>query len=399
MSAAIVISRNAQRTLVADVLLASMAGDGVDPADLGSLVDGRDLDGVTEAARYHRVVAWVYRALRDSAGADPAVVDRLRGLHRASSRSHLRVTAALASTAEALDAADVRWLVFKGPVLSEVVYRVPEMRLYRDLDLLVARQDFGTALRALEGAGGVLLDHNWPLIERDGYGELNLVERYGTPLDLHWQLLFSQALRNQFPVPVDQVLERATDVEVRGRTVRTLDATDSLLHLAFHAALNGGDRLIWLKDLEQSARHRPPEWEELVVRARAWRVHLQVALLLARAERTVGAALPPGLLEELAPQRAWRSASAAIDRLFPAVHSRGGGDPARMLARTARDTPLRSSTHLALVLGQRVTRLVRERRWNLAETEEDPSNPESVRFRAGDPGDLDRYLERVRTVG
>lgn len=395
MSAAIGTSRNAQRTLVGDVLTASMAGDGVDPPDLRALVDGRDLTGVTEAARYHRVVGWVYRALRDSRGADPAVIDRLRALHRASARSHLRVTAALSATADALDAAGVRWLVFKGPVLSEVVYRVPEMRLYRDLDLLVGRRDFGTAVRALEASGSSLLDHNWPLIRRDGYGELNLVERYGTPLDLHWQLLFSQALRDEFPVPVDQVIERAEEVVIRGRSVRTLEPTDSLLHLSFHAALGGGDRLIWLKDVEQSIRHRAPDWGELVVRARAWRVNVLVALMLERAERAVAADVPAGVIEELSPQRPWRAVTAAADRLFPPVHSRGGGNPARMLARTARHSPAASAVHLGTTLGGRVARLVRERKWELPETEEDPTNPESVRFPAGDPGDLERYLDHV----
>ena len=395
MSAAIGTSRSSQRTLIGDVLTASMAGDGVDPPDLTSLVDGRDLTGVTEAARYHRVVAWVYRALRDSSGADPEVVARLRDLHRASARSHMRVTAALASTADALDGAGVRWLVFKGPVLSEVVYRVSEMRLYRDLDLLVARRDFGTSVRALEASGSSLLDHNWPLIRRDGYGELNLVERYGTPLDLHWQLLFSQALRDEFPVPVDQVIERAVEVQIRGRSVRTLDPTDSLLHVSFHAALGGGDRLIWLKDVEQSIRHRAPDWDELVVRARAWRVGVLVAMMLERAERSVGAELPDGVVEALTPERPWRAVTAAADRLFPPMRSRGGGNPARMLARTARRSPATSVVHLGATLGGRVARLVRERKWDLPETEEDPTNPESVRFPAGEPGDLERYLDHV----
>ena len=395
MSPLIDRSGRARRALLGEILTASLSGDGVEPVDLAPVVSGRDLDGVVDAARYHRVVGWVYRALRDVPGADESVVDRLRGLHRAAARSHLRVTAALATTAEALDGAGVRWLVFKGPVLSECVYRVPEMRLYRDLDLLVARADFGTSLRALEGAGATLLDHNWPLIRRDGYGELNLVERFGTPLDLHWQLLFSRELRDRFPIPVDDVIDRSEEVTVRGRAVRTLDPTDSLLHLAFHAALNGGDRLIWLKDLEQSIAHRSPDWDTFVERAHRWRVQVLVALMLERAQRSVGANVPDGVVEALTPQRGWRALTAGADRLFPAVHSRGGGNPARMLARTAQPTPAGSAVNLGRVLGQRVARLVRERQWELPETEDDPTNPESVRYVAGQPGDLERYLQHV----
>jgi hypothetical protein len=360
------------------------------------LLDGGDLSGLVEAARYHRVVGWTYRAFRGLPDADPVVIDRLRDLHRAAARSHLRVTAALNTTAAALDGASVRWLVFKGPVLSECVYRVAEMRLYRDLDLLVGRSDFSTAVRALQAAGGVLLDHNWPLIRRDGYGELNLVERLGTPIDLHWHLLFSQALRNTFPIPIDEVIERSEEVTIRGRRARTMDATDSLMHLAVHAALVGGDRLIWLKDIEQSIRHRTPDWDAVVERSRSWRVHLPVALMLERAERTLDAAVPAGVINALAPQRSWRVITLAADRRFPAVQSRGGGNPARMLARTVKATPMASVTNLAAVLGRRVGRLITQRKWDIPETDDDPTNPESVQFPAGVDGDLERYLEEVQ---
>lgn len=378
------------------VLTAALQGDGPEPPSLGPLVSGRDLSGVVAASRYHRVVGWTYRALREVEGVDASVVDRLRQLHRASARSHLRVSAALATTADALDGADLRWLVFKGPVLSECVYRLSEMRLYRDLDLLVARQDFPDALRALQGAGAALLDHNWPLIRRDGYGELNLSERNGTPLDLHWQLLFSEELRAEFPIPVDDVIDRSEHVTIRGRRVSTLDPTDSLLHLAVHAALGGGDRLIWLKDMQQSIVHRGPDWDELISRARVWRVQVPVAVMLRRAERSVGAVIPDGVVEALTPQRSWRALTTAADRAFPAARSRGGGDPARMLARTARGTARASVLHLSAVFGRRLGRLATERRWDVPETEDDPANPESVRFPAGEDGDLDRYLAHVQ---
>jgi hypothetical protein len=225
---------------------------------------------------------------------------------------------------------------------------------------------------------------------------LNLVERLGTPIDLHWHLLFSQALRNTFPIPIDEVIERSEEVTIRGRRARTMDATDSLMHLAVHAALVGGDRLIWLKDIEQSIRHRTPDWDAVVERSRSWRVHLPVALMLERAERTLDAAVPAGVINALAPQRPWRAITSAADRRFPAVQSRGGGNPARMLARTVKATPMASVTNLAAVLGRRVGRLITQRKWDIPETDDDPTNPESVQFPAGVDGDLERYLEEVQ---
>ena len=64
----------------------------------------------------------------------------------------LRTAADLAPLARALDAADIRWVVVKGPVLS-AAYREPNVRSYNDLDVLVHPMDLPAVLDLLEAHG------------------------------------------------------------------------------------------------------------------------------------------------------------------------------------------------------------------------------------------------------
>ena len=177
---------------------------------------------------------------------------------------HLLALATLARLASALDAASCPWIVFKGPAVAKLGYPRPGLRSYHDVDALVAPERFSDALDALGAAGFLLADRNWGLVEETGAGQLHLELPGAAPVDLHWHVLFTKELRERFAVPTGELLERSRPVDLGGVAARTLDPCDTLLHLCLHAALEGGDRLCWLKDVDLVARHDPPDWDELV---------------------------------------------------------------------------------------------------------------------------------------
>ena len=139
----------------------------------------------------------------------------------------------------------------KGPAIAERLYPSPDLRVYDDLDIVVAPADFSRAIDAFEASGLELLDRNWDLIRREGRGQLHLRLPLGTLADIHWHLLNREVVRNAFDVLVEPLFERARQIDLLGSPTRTLDPVDTLLHLGIHAALSGADRLLWLKDLER----------------------------------------------------------------------------------------------------------------------------------------------------
>jgi hypothetical protein len=136
----------------------------------------------------------------------------------------------------------------KGPALAAVAYRRPDLRAYKDLDLLVPAPVFEDAVRLLEANGIPLLDRNWTLVSHEVRGQLHLQLPMGTVTDLHWHLV--NQYRDRLRIPMGELFDRSRRVEVGGRPVSVLDPVDGLIHICLHAALSGGERLIWLKDLD-----------------------------------------------------------------------------------------------------------------------------------------------------
>ena len=297
-----------------------------------SLLDGVVPERFVAFARFHGVLgligpgierqtdipAWLHEAVRH---------DRELAIHR-----HLQAIWQLSRLAPILDASGVAWSVVKGPVAVELLYGERPGRPYHDLDVLVDPAGFGTVLAALENGGFAPLDRNWAVLRRDMRGEVHYRGREGVEIDLHWNLV--NMYRGRMRVGTRELLRRAEMVKLAGLPVPALDPTDSLAHLCLHAAISGGDRMIWVKDIERAIAARPPDWEELIRRTRRWHVAAPVGLLMLRARQFLGAAVPQAVLSDLL-GRAERTMIRGLDRVFPWPQAQGRlANPNRLMARS-----------------------------------------------------------------
>ncbi|MGH8874241.1 MAG: nucleotidyltransferase family protein, partial [Acidimicrobiia bacterium] len=258
---------------------------------------------MAEAAQYHAVTGCLYRSLKKVPEAQPDVLADLRRHRRTHALAHLRTLSDLRLLDRIFGEAAIPWLVVKGPVLAESVYTHSDLRTYRDLDVLVPPGQFPAALETLEEGGGRLLDRNWPLLYREMKGELHVVLPSGTVVDLHWHLVNDRRVREAIGVPSVELFERTRTVDVGGTPVVTLDPTATLVYVALHACLAGGERLVWLKDIEQLVLNQQVEWARVLETARWWGVSLPVATTLDRSRRILGAPIPVEVVRALG--RGW----------------------------------------------------------------------------------------------
>jgi Uncharacterised nucleotidyltransferase len=298
-----------------------------------------ELAQLAQHAAWHRVVPFLAAAVRASGvTVSEEAAASLARTHATRTAAHLRVLADLDRVRASLSAAAVPFLVVKGPVLSEHLYPSPDLRTYEDLDLLIPPGSFQRAVDALRSGGSLLLDRNWALTRADTRGQLHFQLPMGTLADVHWHLLNRENVRDGFAIRTDDLFERSRDVDVGGRSVPTLDAVDTLLHVALHAALSGGDRLIWLKDIERALVVDQPPWDDVIERARAWRSGRSVAITLNRARRSLGAPVPEDVLDTLFASRLWSGLSDRIDHRSPTERSVGRESPAVFWAQLTRDS-------------------------------------------------------------
>ena len=320
-----------QRHAAGALLRLALIREGKPPPELTGRLLARTTDTtLLGLARYHGVGGWLYEAVVDRGDVSAVLMAGLEEEHSAAVQGHLHGLWQLTRIATTLHAADVRWVVVKGPVLVDLLHGPLGRRHYKDLDVLVHPAEFRVAIAALEADGGALLDRNWPLLRRDQRAQVHVATPSGLDLDLHWDLVNTN--RRRMAIDTDAILGRRETVDLGGLSVPTLDPTDSLIHLAVHAAVSGGDKLLWIKDIERSAARRPPDWDALVERARAWHVAGSVGLMLDRAMRVLRADVPADVPRALLGRRL-RDLVELLDRVEPLETSKGGPTPGRTVAR------------------------------------------------------------------
>lgn len=284
------------------------------PPGMAALLEGRPHDELVDAAVRHGVAAALHLSTRDLDALDADASAALGELHHHGVARHLRTIGDLTWMGRELDAVGARWLVVKGPVLATSVYALPELRSYGDLDLVVEPDAFPSVVAHLEGVGVELLDHNWKLAQDERRGQVHLALPSGTVVDLHWHLVNRGTVRSSLDVATTELFDRSRRVSVGPVEVPTLDAVDTLLHVAVHAALAGGWRLQWIKDVERAAA-ATEDWDAVVSRARSWRAGPLVGSMLRRTA-AIGGTAPDGVTRALVGPLS-RAVNAVVDRRWP----------------------------------------------------------------------------------
>ncbi len=358
------------------------------------------LDGLADLAFEHGVAGSVHKYADLLGGLDASERQSLAAAALGNRMNHARIGRDLQYLAGVLAPLAVPWLVVKGPAAAATLYTPPEQRTAGDIDALIAPEHFAAAVEALERAGHPVNDANWPLVRSMTAGQLHMVLPLGTVLDLHWHLLYEAIERRRYPLTTGELMPRRRTVTIADTQICTLDRADTVIHLAFHAANEGADRLCWLSDITRAAAAvEPAEWDDVVSRATAWRMQLPVGTVLQRAAQQLGAAVPASVPRRLAPAP-WRMMMSGADRLFPvAATPRRVGSPASLLARSSAqaNTPRRATTTAISGVARRALHLAQTGDTGRVDLTNCPDSPASLLYRAGEPAaDRDAYFAAIR---
>ena len=291
----------------------------------------RDLPALAAA---HRVDGCVHAVLEQTGGAAADVLDRLAAGRRQAAAHHLLVRDVLARVAPVLDAAGVPWLVFKGPVLSSSVYCDPGMRRYSDLDVLVPPDRFADAVVAMESAGFENPITSWAPQAYFRAGAIAF-DVDGISVDLHWHVMYKYQDRRWYHIDPEQLFARRHTIEVGGRVCATFDDVDTVFHLALHAAREGCDRLVWLKDIELAIATGQPDLDELVRRSRDARCAPAIGIALARSKWALGAEVPDDIVAALV-GRVWPLIVRAVASFDDVGSTRRRSSPGTWMTRQTR---------------------------------------------------------------
>jgi hypothetical protein len=281
------------------------------------------LPEAVDAAEQHRISPAVQRRLRLQHAPEgwQTAFDSLR-LQQV--MRHMRTQAELKTIGAALDDAGIDWLVGKGPVAADTIWPQTDMREYFDVDLFVSSTRFEDAIDVLLDAGCSLVDRNWRELAHTMRAEIALIGPLGTPIDLHWHIAVPSELRRTFCVDMNAMIARARTVSLgTGLQVRTFDEIDTVLHLAFHAAQAGANKLMWAGDIHYALQDPRFDADVFWARARDARVTRPVSMVLERVDAALGTASLSDAYEGLDTGGAWGRVvrRAQRSRPFPSLPS------------------------------------------------------------------------------
>lgn len=160
----------------------------------------------------------------------------------------------------------------KGIALADQFYDRPGIRFARDIDVLVKRQ---TAVEIVERAlteGYTLLDtvdYSKTLSDRQDiraahrYQQVfNLVSPKGRHIEVHLEVDKEQGIFDE-----RQLLFKSHQIDIDGRSLKTLNPIDHFLYVAYHCARHNWSRLHWLADLAAMERSPLVDRRRLMERA------------------------------------------------------------------------------------------------------------------------------------
>lgn len=236
-------------------------------------------------------------------------MDDLLDRHRQLMLQTLGLERRLLAIAGAFDGAAVEFVVLKGSALAHTVYPDPSWRSFGDLDILVRTEDWRKASSILRDLGlPRALPEPRPRFD-ERFGKASVHGGGGDiQVDLHRTLVLGAF---GLWIEPDRLFDHTVEFRLGGRSLRRFDDTMLLLHACMHASLGLWPPLtLPVRDVAQVAWFGEIDWDQLVSRARQWRLGVVAQHAFRMAEEMLGVPMPETakLVEGIKPRRRERRA-------------------------------------------------------------------------------------------
>jgi hypothetical protein len=229
---------------------------------------------------------------------------------------NLMYTQELLRVLEFFEAAGIRAIPYKGPVLAASIYKNLALREFFDLDILVDREDVPVAIDLLIANGynhENKLDENQLNVYLHSGCELVFC-RESVPLELHWQVATAMFC---LPFQFTDLWSRRQMLSLGESQVSCLSPEDNLLVLCVHAAKHSWNSLCWLVDIAELLRSTPSlDWPLIIESARTLGAERILLLGVLLAHELLSAPIPEAIQRSLEHNGSIRKlASLAMARL------------------------------------------------------------------------------------
>ena len=230
----------------------------------------------------------------------------------------------LSQILQRLEQEEIDVIPLKGAALLESIYKRIGVRYMGDVDLLVRDDDYIQTSKILLDLG---MQPKWGGDSNDLFEFIELPQRYWPGelsyfgpqklnLDLHRDLVTNHWFKTGFPVDMDEVWERSTDIKIKGVSdkekslwQKMLSPYHMLAHMSLHIALDGLGIMKNFLDVDLWLRNLPEDWSwnQYLNLVNRWKMKSVTYHVFSFCQAFFDTPIPAEVIEYLKPNRVNRN--------------------------------------------------------------------------------------------
>ena len=257
-----------------------------------------DWNYLSEAARYHHVIPFLYSQAASSSGmiVPPDIIEDLKQSFLKIIQFNILATSELLSLYDIITGQGIPVIPYKGPILAQILYNDIKYRQFDDVDILVRSEDVQKVKQILIEEGyrndQMMTTSQEAQFLKSHHHYLFSHPTGKFPVELHWDV--SPRIYS-FNLDLKNVWERAKYIPVSNREVLSLSIEDILLILCEHGTRHYWKRLSMICDIGRITQLNELDWDYLLKTAKQTGTERVLLLGISLAKTLLDIDVPPVL--------------------------------------------------------------------------------------------------------
>ena len=204
----------------------------------------------------HRLVSHILKHINKIENQIPnEIIDSLKEIKLNQSKTSLEYTGILIKINDLFQKKNIKYISFKGPLLSLELYDDIGFRNFRDLDILVEKENIEEAKKIIENLNFKCIYPRIPLSDQQRKVNYSISHHYHfthneklIEIELHWNMTNPKSF---FCITTKDIISNSKSIDISNQDVPYISTTENLVYQAAHGSIHQWYRLFWLKDFSE----------------------------------------------------------------------------------------------------------------------------------------------------
>ncbi len=237
-------------------LLISLSQHEIDVNSITGILSEINWDLFIQLVLKHRLVSHILKHINKIKNQIPdEIINSLKEIKLNQSKTSLEYTSILIKINDLFQRKNIKYISFKGPLLSLELYDDIGFRNFRDLDILVEKENIEEAKKIIKDLNFKNIYPRIPLSNQQRKVNYSISHHYHfthnekpIEIELHWNITNPQSF---FGITTKDIISHSQLINISNHDVPYISTIENLVYQAAHGSIHQWYRLFWLKDFSE----------------------------------------------------------------------------------------------------------------------------------------------------